>query len=96
MPIPSTNITNGCRLDYAVASLRQYFIQSAQPVPSTKVQVSTMTANTILITYPFSKAYTQVHGHVIQGVMITVTTDVILIPLMGNGTMVCVCIEHLG
>ena len=43
MPIPSMNITNGCRFDKAVAPLLQFYAQSVQPVPSTKVQVSVIT-----------------------------------------------------
>ena len=30
------------------------YVQTAQPVPSTKVQASSMTANTILMTYGFT------------------------------------------
>ena len=33
-----------------------YYVQTAQPVSSTKVQDSSMTANTILITYQFTGA----------------------------------------
>ena len=51
IPIPSMNITNGCRFDNSVAPLFQYYVQSVQSVPSTKVQASPMTANKIQITY---------------------------------------------
>ena len=30
------------------------YVQAAQPVPSTKVQASSMTANTILMSYQFT------------------------------------------
>ena len=45
------NITNGCIADNAQATLFQYYVQLALPIPSTKVQVSPKTANTILMTY---------------------------------------------
>ena len=38
----------------AVVLLFLYYVQTAQPVPSTKVQASCMTANTILMTYQFA------------------------------------------
>ena len=38
-----------------------YYAQAAQPVPSTKVQASSMTDNTILMTYQIKGAYVQVH-----------------------------------
>ena len=37
--------------DNVVASLFQYYVQSAQPVQSTKVQASSTAANAILMTY---------------------------------------------
>ena len=46
----SMTITNGCIFDNAVAPLFQQYVQAEQPVPSTKVQVSSTTANTILMT----------------------------------------------
>ena len=45
------NITNGCTFDNPVAPLFHYYVQSAQLIQSTKVQVPTMTTNTILMTY---------------------------------------------
>ena len=62
MPIPSMNITNGCRVENAVTPVFQCkYVQSVQPVPSTKVQVSSMIAKTILMTYQLTGAYIQVH-----------------------------------
>ena len=45
IPTSSMTITNGCISDNTVASLLQYYVQSAWQVPNTKVQHS-MTANT--------------------------------------------------
>ena len=44
-------VPNGCIFENTVAPLFQYYVQAAQPVPSTTVQASSMTANKILITY---------------------------------------------
>ena len=44
-------ITNECIFDNAVAHLFKQYIQSTQPVPSTKVQASSVTVNTIWMTY---------------------------------------------
>ena len=51
IPMSSEHITNGCWLDNVVVPLFQYYVQSAQAAPYTKVQESFMTANTILMTY---------------------------------------------
>ena len=59
MSIPSMNINNGCRCDKSLAPLFQYYIQSAQSVAGTKVQVTCMTVNTILMTHqPTGALYT--------------------------------------
>ena len=48
----SMNITNGCIFENVVAPLFQHqYVQSPQPVPSTKVQLSSMISNTVLMTY---------------------------------------------
>ena len=42
-------LTIGCIFNNAVAPLFQYYVQTALPVPGTKVQASSMGVNTILM-----------------------------------------------
>ena len=49
------NISNGFIFENAVAPLfKCQYVQSGQPVPCTKVKVSSMKGNTILMTYQFT------------------------------------------
>ena len=49
-PIPFMIMASGCRTDNVVAPVFQYYAQSTQTVPSTKVQALSTTVNTILMT----------------------------------------------
>ena len=70
------------------------YVQTAQPVPSTKVQASSMTANTILMAYEFTGSlYTGLWRYVTLGVtimMVTLIIDII------DGSDICVCHLLLG
>ena len=70
-----------------MAPLFQYYVESTQPVPNIKVQTSSITANSIMMNYQITGAYMQVYETCHQDVMITITIDVILIPLKRNGTV---------
>ena len=59
------------------------------------VQVPSMTTNTIPMTYQIKGPYTHVHEACHKDVMITITIDVILIPLKENGNVACMCVQHL-
>ena len=54
IPISSMNITSGCIFKNAVAPLFQsQYAQSAQQVPSTMVQMSSMIANCYIIFFQY-------------------------------------------
>ena len=71
-----------------------YYKQSAQPVSDTRVQALSMTVNVILMTYQIigSTIYRSMR-HACYDVMITITIAVLLIPLMGIGNVVSVCVH---
>ena len=73
-----------------VAPLFQYFVQSEKPVPNTEVQASSMTSNKNGDLPTYGGPFIQVHEIYHQDMMISITTEVTLIPLKGNGTVASV------
>ena len=80
-------ILDTCKMQWFLYFL--YYVQAAQPFPSTKTQASSMAANTILVTYPLTGGLYTGHETCHLECDTTITIDVVIVPLMGIENVMC-------